>query len=398
MAATALRVCVALATLAALGVAAPDGPTAAPAGADLPDSQPCPAACACRYSRIFWETDCARRALVAVPDGLSPDVHALDLSGNRLERLGPFPEGCRLRRLTARENRVRAVAAADLGGLDLLVEVDLSQNQLAEIDPTTFRNASGLFTLNLANNLLEAPAGPLIASESLKNLDLHGNRLRALPGSTFANCSSLAALDLSDNPLGALPAAALAPLTGLETLSVARCGLEALDPVALAPLAQLKTLDASGNALGGAGRWAAALRPLARLDALVLAHAQLEGPLPADAFATCASLRRLALCGNPGLRDPWPAAAALQGLAEMEVCGCGLRELPSGELRANLSSLRLLDASDNALGPVLPPGGLALPALETLRLARCGLAAPPTHAAFQVRQLPHPTHRHGCIP
>lgn len=99
----------------------------------------CPDECDCHYFRINWVTDCSDSNLTEVPyDELSLSVYILDLNGNNITTLKPFPTDIKMRRLQIADNRLTRVEKEAFKGLEYLIDVDLSGNNISYIDPEAF--------------------------------------------------------------------------------------------------------------------------------------------------------------------------------------------------------------------------------------------------------------------
>lgn len=99
----------------------------------------CPDECDCHYFRINWVTDCSESNLTTIPyDELSLSVYILDLNGNNITSIQPFPNAIKMRRLQIANNRLTRVDKDSFRGLDYLIDVDLSGNNISYVDPEAF--------------------------------------------------------------------------------------------------------------------------------------------------------------------------------------------------------------------------------------------------------------------
>lgn len=99
----------------------------------------CPDECDCHYFRINWVTDCSESNLTEVPyDELSLSVYILDLNGNNITSLKPFPGDIKMRRLQIANNHLTRVDKEAFKGLEYLIDVDLSGNNISYVDPEAF--------------------------------------------------------------------------------------------------------------------------------------------------------------------------------------------------------------------------------------------------------------------
>lgn len=99
----------------------------------------CPDECDCHYFRINWVTDCSESNLTEVPyDELSLSVYILDLNGNNITNLKTFPSDIKMRRLQIANNRLARVDRESFKGLEYLIDIDLSGNNISYIDSEAF--------------------------------------------------------------------------------------------------------------------------------------------------------------------------------------------------------------------------------------------------------------------
>lgn len=102
--------------------------------------QECPVDCHCHYFRVNWVTDCSESNLTSIPyDELSPNVYILDMNGNNIAQVGPFPHAIKLRRLQMAHNRLTELKYESFAGLTYLLEADFSYNEITHVDPEAFR-------------------------------------------------------------------------------------------------------------------------------------------------------------------------------------------------------------------------------------------------------------------
>ncbi|KAL2095361.1 hypothetical protein ACEWY4_010080 [Coilia grayii] len=201
----------------------------------------CPATCSCSDSHR--EVDCSWRGLRLLPHGLQHNIHALNLSHNRLSdldnalrpfthlrsldlshnRLGRLPTELprSLWELRAAGNRLRLLQKndtafhwnlrlLDLSGnklervvfinntLSSLRTLDLSRNRFWTVPTNIPRNAE---TVNLSHNtLVQVLPGSLDQLARLSRLYLHSNRFSAMTDGAFDRLGTLRLITLGDNP------------------------------------------------------------------------------------------------------------------------------------------------------------------------------------------------------
>jgi Leucine-rich repeat (LRR) protein len=190
--------------------------------------------------------------------GLTASLELLSLANNSLgylhaEALQPLAGGLRVLRLNA--NQLTALPVSSLSSLAALIELDLSNNQLREVNLSHVLGPQ-LRVILLSDNALEQvhlPVHPLTPPPpQLERLDLSGNRLSRLGPDSFAGLPRLTHLSLAANLLedinGVLPSH-----PALATLNIAHNRLKWFD-MAFFPR-QLRHLDLRGNEVEELGNY-----------------------------------------------------------------------------------------------------------------------------------------------
>lgn len=132
-------------------------------------------------------------------------VKFIDASYLKLTSLDDFTFNVKtLLELNLRGNKLRKLQR-NFNGADALQTIDLSHNEISQIDKLTFTSLNSLFELNLSNNQLTDLQG-FSASKSLRFIDLSKNKLShlVLPYDSFSNMPKLEALNLRNNKIGGL--------------------------------------------------------------------------------------------------------------------------------------------------------------------------------------------------
>ncbi|XP_061901118.1 epiphycan-like [Entelurus aequoreus] len=130
---------------------------------------------------------------------ISGSVYCDDIG---LEQIPPMPK--ETTHFYGRFNKIRHVKNTDFTSLSKLQSIDLTGNQISEMDEDVFRSLKHLQHLLLAdNNLQVLPELPA----TMKRIDLRNNRLisRGLHSETFKDMSQLQFLYLSYNNLDYIP-------------------------------------------------------------------------------------------------------------------------------------------------------------------------------------------------
>ncbi|XP_025425654.1 carboxypeptidase N subunit 2-like [Sipha flava] len=366
----------------------------------LSEQLDCPEDCDCHFFRINWVTDCSESNLTSMPyDGLDSNVYILNMNGNLLKEIEPFPADIKLRTLQLSENFLTKIQKTTFAGLHYLLDIDLSSNLINYVDPEAFIDSAGLITLELQGNPLEQVEGPFLYSKSLLYLYLGNCHLTKLSPQFFSNISGVGKLDLSGNPLHIIEPGIFDPLTSLKHLILNNCNLTHISSVAFSSLGHLTVLELAGNSLKSHVDWSLILGNLGRLehlelrqsgvsnlpenvffnntwlrglvlaenelsdldvattlghnlvhlDFLDLSYCHLKGPLSEDAFANATKLRTLILSGNHlSAADLAVALSPLSKLVKLSLRDCGLTRLPANTFH-KFTSLQELDISRNPL-------------------------------------------------
>jgi len=105
----------------------------------LSEQLDCPEDCDCHFFRINWVTDCSESNLTSMPyEGLDNNVYVLNMNGNLLKELEPFPADIKLRTLQLSENFLTKIQKITFAGLNYLLDIDLSSNLINYVDPEAF--------------------------------------------------------------------------------------------------------------------------------------------------------------------------------------------------------------------------------------------------------------------
>ncbi|XP_051154121.1 protein artichoke-like [Leptopilina boulardi] len=346
--------------------------------------QECPVDCHCHYFRINWVTDCSESNLTSIPyDELSSNVYILDMNGNNIAHVDPFPQDIKLRRLQMAHNLLTQLTYDSFAGLAYLLDADFSYNQIKTIDPEAFRDSPGLITLELQHNPLAEVKGHFLNCRTLLYLDLNTCGIHRLNDRFFHNTTNLNKLDLSNNPLNRIEPGPFDHLTNLEYLKLNACNLTFISPDAFLQLENLRELEMSDNDLKSLS-WTSVLAPLVRLEHLDIRNTGITN-LPGDAFAKNLYLRNLVLADNEltHLDVSNTLGHNLHSLQSLDLSNCHLQDQLADEAFRNASKLRVLNLNGNpAFAGNLTEVLRNLPTLHKLSLSNCNLQQLPN--AFDV--------------
>ncbi|CAL4145413.1 unnamed protein product [Meganyctiphanes norvegica] len=263
------------------------------------------------------QLDLAYNELWSLPKELLcrlPGLRSLNLTHNRLHHLPDLGLG------EVEVGDVRSLFSCPLP----MNNLDLSYNQLAEVQSRAFA-----------------------AARSIQYLSLKHNRLSRLDDKAFRGLLNLKVLDLANNQLVALPRSALQDSVQLTELHLSNNSLSVLPPGAFGDLNQLHTLDISHNQLSLGASNLEPFRGLIRLVLLNLSHNYLMHLGP-QSFVDLSSLQVLRLEHNQitHILDD-----TFQGLANLHSLNLSENKLSviSGNSLSGLAVLSFLSLDNNLL-------------------------------------------------
>ena len=307
-------------------------------------------------------------------------LRELSLSQNQLTGAVPRQLGRlgNLKILNLSSNRLTGPIPAQLGALESLEALRLSHNALEGTIPAELGKLRSLRILALSRNRLTGRIpSQLSALEELVWLSLDSNRLTGAIPSELGRLSNLQALNLGHNRLtGEIPRE-LGNLVKLHTLSFSTFlggnRLSGSIPPELGRLSNLRELGLSN--VGLTGEIPPELANLTNLELLYMDFNELTGAIPAW-LGDLSHLRRLYLSWNH-LSGPIPRELGnLPELEELYLWSNRLEGQVPVEL-ANLTRLKgLLLARNPALTGPLPPALGTLPHLQSVTVDSTGLSGP----------------------
>ncbi|KAK3917655.1 Peroxidasin [Frankliniella fusca] len=183
----------------------------------------CPAACKCKWVSGKKAAECTSYDLTAVPRGLSPELQSVDLSNNPLQLLprDAFRDVglVNLHKLFLRDCGIRELHQEAFSGLEILIELDLTANQIHTLHPGTFRDNVRLRLLYLNRNPISSlPDGIFNNMTFLQTVELSECQLTHVGHHAFQNVPNLQHLKLDGNRLQHLQLQAVEPLARLVGL------------------------------------------------------------------------------------------------------------------------------------------------------------------------------------
>lgn len=169
----------------------------------------CPSLCRCKWSSGKKTAICRDGAFTAIPNSLDSEMQVLDLSENSIQKLMKdafkYYGLINLQKIFMRNTRLREVHRDAFKDLKILVEVDLSENEIKCIEPNTFYGNERLRVLYLSGN----PLGQLVKEQfptlpHLRTLELERCQLEEIHSDAFVHLFALESLNLKSNQLRTL--------------------------------------------------------------------------------------------------------------------------------------------------------------------------------------------------
>ncbi|VVC90157.1 uncharacterized protein LOC126978094 [Leptidea sinapis] len=185
----------------------------------------CPQECKCVWASGNKQADCSHTDFHDIPKTLSTEIQILDLTGNELYEIARHAfEDVRLinlKKLILRDCKLITIQRNGLSGLAIMIELDLSKNDLKTLHADTFRETTKIRWILLNDNQIEKLDDGLFNNlPFLQKVDLSNNRIVHIGVKTFLNVPKLNILRLDGNKLEHLKVDALNALTSLSNLDV----------------------------------------------------------------------------------------------------------------------------------------------------------------------------------
>lgn len=181
---------------------------------------------------------------------------ALDLSDNQLSniRIGSFAGLASVRYVNLSKNKLSSFKGeyfiTKRSNGTPLEELDMSDNQISYLFPSTFKVHPGLRVIKLSNNKFNYFPSELIAGlAQLREVDLSKNSLKTLEEFDFAGLPRLRKLNLADNQIDTVSETTFHNSTQLQIINLADNNLERIGERTFQGLNRLQHLDLANNNL-----------------------------------------------------------------------------------------------------------------------------------------------------
>ncbi|KJH52111.1 leucine Rich repeat-containing domain protein [Dictyocaulus viviparus] len=293
----------------------------------------CPTVCQCHSN---GRVDCSGRGLGSVPADIPTSTTSLDLRGNLIDELS---------------------GTSFIGLEDHLVQIDLSKNNLRNIDSQTFENLKKLRTLRF-NLISSLSVDDVIVLSKCRSVDLSRNFIKEWPkiDEKFNNQTPIIErLDLTSNLLSSLHTGIFSDLFTLQSLRLSRNKIEFIESHAFHRIDSMSSIDLSRNLIRSIS--SLAFHNLRTLTNLSLSRNEISR-FDDGVFFGCDSLKRLNLSRNHirTISDEW-----LFGLNNLHQLDLSYNQIASVDANAwkQCSNLRWLSLHHNQI-QFLPSGAFRL--------------------------------------
>ncbi|KAI4491653.1 hypothetical protein M0804_003045 [Polistes exclamans] len=181
--------------------------------------------CKCKWVSGKKTAECMRQNLTQVPQNLSSEIQSLDLTGNRIphliEDIFKLNNLVNLHKLVLRECGIETVHPKSFRALKIIIEIDLSANNIRTLHPGTFVETLRLRVLLLNQNKLRVLEDGLFFNLTfLQKVEVSDNKLERIENKTFRNLPGLQSLTLDGNNLSVLKLHSFENLPKLNSLEL----------------------------------------------------------------------------------------------------------------------------------------------------------------------------------
>ncbi|XP_034767110.2 leucine-rich repeat-containing G-protein coupled receptor 6-like [Acipenser ruthenus] len=333
---------------------------------ELASAPVCPPVCQCEQDGILVLVDCSELGLSAVPSDLHLLTSYLDLSMNNISELQPnaFHNLPFLEELRMSGNHLRHIPSLVFTGLHNLKVLMLQNNQLQRLPSETLWDLPNLQSLRLDANLIsEVPEKAFAGLRSLRHLWLDDNALSEIPVRALNNLHTLQAMTLALNRISHIPDGAFRNLSSLVVLHLHNNRIQSLGQNCFEGLQSLETLDLNYNDLQ---EFPVAIRTLAKLQELGFHNNNIKA-IPERAFVGNPLLQTIHFYENP---IQFVGGSAFQDLPELHTLSLnGATEIKAFPDLKGTTSLEILTLTRAGLSSLPRSLCQQLPGLRVLELS-----------------------------
>ncbi|XP_054708254.1 toll-like receptor Tollo [Uloborus diversus] len=276
-------------------------------------------------------------------------LQVIDMSYNHLSTLPAmlFEDSPDIREMNLQNNSINHLPQGLLNGLQQLVILNFSFNKISSdsIRPETFVDLIRLVILDLSHNELNNINNTLFQSQySLQMLFLSHNNIDTIADNSFSSLYNLHTLDLSHNRMKYLDIFTLNGLYVISNLKLSYNSIYGINPDAFKNCSSVQDLTLKGNNLSFIPT---ALTSLQFLKTLDLSNNSIQGLYNAS-FRELKQLRHLSLSMNIIGNLTRGTFKHMVGLKELDLSKNKIQNLEHG-IFDDIESVSKIDLSDNQL-------------------------------------------------
>ncbi len=226
------------------------------------------------------------------------DTEIIDLSGQNIFEidLSQIRELDHLRTLKLSQNRLENVDISDFSVLRNIQHLDLSNNKLLHFDTAFLEHSSSLKELRLNRNLLKRiNLGSMERCSGLELLDISYNHIHTMNLSSLESCKNLRELNLGNNQLDELDLKPISNAQNIEIVDISHNWIRSLDTEPLMNKRSLVRFLANENPLTSLDLEFVLTSP--NIDTLLIDWTQIQD-LDLSPLRACRQIRSLGITQN----------------------------------------------------------------------------------------------------
>lgn len=192
---------------------------------DAVDWMQCPPVCKCKWVSGKKTAECIKQNLKEVPNGISAQIQNLDMTSNSIIHLTHnafmYAKLENLHKVVLRDCGLETIHTDAFNGLKIVIEIDLSSNNIRTLQPGTFSETQRLRVVLLNQNRLKVLENNLFVNlVFLQKVLLSNNRLEYIGEKTFQNLPALQSLTLDGNNFSTLQIQSFESLPKISSLEL----------------------------------------------------------------------------------------------------------------------------------------------------------------------------------
>lgn len=225
------------------------------------------------------------------------DLRILDLSHNQVSEIDAGSFNCpQLNHLNLSYNCLTEIDDNTFQGASQLQSLDLSYNGIGKISKNSFAGLLELKTLYLSGNEIESISHETFRHPMLTHLFMEANKLKKLPNFAFKGAPNLQKLVLRDNDIEEISESAFWGLTKLKTLGLKSNKISVITNELFKDLRSMTELNLSHNHIRVVEDW---FTNCISLDKIILRNNRIEAISKSTFDAVISNLKSLDVRDNP---------------------------------------------------------------------------------------------------